>query len=135
MRTYNRIMNGQTFSFRLTVGAQKGIEKKFGTTLVQFIFDCADSVEKMTYLLGAAANFKGNENPTVDGDEIFDLLVDDGVGGQDGFCAVAVDIAAASGILSETLAAKSKEGVEKAMNELAESLGPTKEPEPELAKR
>ena len=83
MRTYDKMLNNELYHFRLTVGAQKALEKKFGEQANQFVFACADSVEKMTYLLGAAASYQGNENPTTNGDEIYDLLVDDGVAGQE----------------------------------------------------
>ena len=70
MRTYDKMLNNELYHFRLTVGAQKALEKKFGEQANQFVFACADSVEKMTYLLGAAASYQGNENPTTNGDEI-----------------------------------------------------------------
>lgn len=125
MRTYDRMLNNELYHFRLTVGAQKALEKKFGEQANQFVFACADSVEKMTYLLGAAASYQGNENPTTNGDEIYDLLVDDGVAGQDGFFGVAIEIAVASGIMSEKFAGKSLAAVEKMMQEVIDDLDPT----------
>ena len=133
MRTYERMIGSDKYQFRLTVGAQKVLEKKFGEQANQFVFACADSVEKMTYLLGAAASYQGNENPTTNGDEIYDLLVDDGVAGQDGFFGVAIEIAVASGITSEKFAGKSLAAVEKMMQEVIDDLDPTLEAIPEEA--
>ena len=127
MRTYDRMLGNELYNFRLTVGAQKALEKKFGEQANQFVFACADSVEKMTYFLGAAASYQGNENPTTNGDEIYDLLVDDGVAGQDGFFGVA------SGIMSEKFAGKSLAAVEKMMQEVIDDLDPTLEAIPEEA--
>lgn len=92
MRTYDRMLNNELYHFRLTVGAQKALEKKFGEQANQFVFACADSVEKMTYLLGAAASYQGNENPTTNGDEIYDLLVDDGRSWPGRLFGVAIEI-------------------------------------------
>lgn len=81
MKTYDRILDSKQYSFRLTALAQKEMERKFKAPAMQIMFQAVDDIEKMTYLLGVAANYKGNDNPTTDGDDIYNLLVDDGVCG------------------------------------------------------
>lgn len=127
MRTYERMIGSDKYNFRLTVGAQKALEKKFGESASQLLLGSAADVEKMTYILGASANYTGNENPTTNGDEIYDLLVDDGVAGEDGFFDIAIKIAVASGIINEKYADKTVEAVKKMLEEAYDSLDPTAE--------
>ena len=95
---------------------------------MQIMFQAVDDIEKMTYLLGVAANYKGNDNPTTDGDDIYNLLVDDGVCGQDGFFEVACKIAIASGIMSEDFAGKTVEAIKKELDSIISSIGEKKDP-------
>lgn len=117
MRTYERMIGNDKYQFRLTAGAQKVLEKRFDATGLQLILESAANVERMTAILGASANYKGNENPTVDGAMIYDLLVDDGVAGEDGFFEISLGIAVASGIMNETNAGKTMEAITKAVEE------------------
>lgn len=128
MRTYDRILDGKQYSFRLTALAQKEMERKFKESAMQIMFQAVDDIEKMTYLLGVAANYKGNDNPTTDGDDIYNLLVDDGVCGQDGFFEVACKIAIASGIMSEDFAGKTVEAIKKELDSIISSIGEKKDP-------
>lgn len=128
MRTYDRILDGKQYSFRLTALAQKEMERKFKESAMQIMFQAVDDIEKMTYLLGVAANYKGNDNPTTDGDDIYNLLVDDGVCGQDGFFEVACKIAIASGIMSEDFAGKTVEAIKKELDSIINSIGDRKDP-------
>lgn len=128
MRTYDRILDGKQYSFRLTALAQKEMERKFKEPAMQIMFQAVDNIEKMTYLLGVAANYKGNDNPSTDGDDIYNLLVDDGVCGQDGFFEVACNIAIASGIMSEDFAGKTVEAIRKELDSIIDSIGDGKGP-------
>ena len=120
MRTYERMIGNDKYQFRLTAGAQKVLEKRFDATGLQLILE-------------SAANYKGNENPTVDGEMIYDLLVDDGVAGEDGFFEISLGIAVASGIMNETNAGKTMEAITKAVEETYASLDPTGEKDAEAA--
>ena len=117
MRTYERMIGNDKYQFRLTAGAQKALEKRFGVTGLQLILESAANAERMTAILAASANYKGNENPTVDGEMIYDLLVDDGIAGEDGFFEISLGIAVASGIMNETNAGKTMEEIAKAVEE------------------
>lgn len=133
MRTYERMIGNDKYQFRLTAGAQKELEKRFNATGLQLILESAADAEKMTAILGASANYKGNENPTVDGETIYDLLVDDGVAGEDGFFEISLGIAVASGIMSEKNAGKTLDVIAKAVEETYASLDPTGEKAAEAA--
>ena len=133
MRTYERMIGNDKYQFRLTAGAQKVLEKRFDATGLQLILESAANAERMTAILGASANYKGNENPTVDGEMIYDLLVDDGVAGEDGFFEISLGIAVASGIMNETNAGKTMEAITKAVEETYASLDPTGEKDAEAA--
>ena len=133
MRTYERMIGNDKYQFRLTAGAQKALEKQFGATGLQLILESAANAERMTAILGASANYKGNENPTIDGEMIYDLLVDDGVAGEDGFFEISLGIAVASGIMSEKNAGKTMDVIAKAVEETYASLGPTEEKTTEAA--
>lgn len=133
MRTYERMIGNDKYQFRLTAGAQKALERQFDATGLQLILESAADAEKMTAILGASANYKGNENPTIDGEMIYDLLVDDGVAGEDGFFEISLGIAVASGIMSEKNAGKTMDVIAKTVEETYASLGPTEEKTAEVA--
>lgn len=101
MRTYDKTLGGKPFKFRLTIGKQREMNQRFGSDqgAIQVILSSVDDLDMMSYLLGAAADWPGNENPTVDGDQIYDLLVDSGASGMVDFLDVALGIAEASGIV------------------------------------
>ena len=103
MRTYDRVLDGKTFWFRLTIGKQRELREKYSEETVQTILTAPYDLDKLSYLLGAAASWPGNDNPTTDGDEIYDLLVDDGVCGSVSFVGVVAMIAAISGIVDEKM--------------------------------
>lgn len=133
MRVYTRAINGRNYTFRLSVLAQKEMEKKFKESAMQTVFGTMDNdLDKITYLLGAAAAHRGNENPVTDGEEIYDLLVDDGVSWPDGFFSVALEIAVASGILSEKAAESIRTAVDQSVSGVLDNLdeileeGPTR---------
>lgn len=132
MRTYERMIGNDKYQFRLTAGAQKALEKRFDATGLQLILESAADAEKMTAILGASANYKDNENPTIDGEMIYDLLVDDGVAGEDGSSKFRW-IAVASGIMNEKNAGKTMEVITKAVEETYASLDPTGEKDAEAA--
>ena len=101
MRAYTRKLDGKTYSFRLTIGAQRELREKYHEETIQTVLSAPNDMDKMSDLLGAAAAYPGNTNAVTDGDTIYDLLVDDGVCGPVGFTEVAAQIAVASGIFDQ----------------------------------
>lgn len=136
MRTYDRVLGGETFKFRLTIGRQREMKQTFGEETIQTVLSAPYDLDKMSYLLAAAADYPGNENPTVNGDEIYDRLVDDGVCGQVGMLDVAALIAAASGIMDETLRSTVSEAAQRDWDRIVAGIAgasadPTTAPNPE----
>ena len=101
MRAYTRKLDGKTYAFRLTIGAQRELREKYHEETIQTVLSAPNDMDKMSDLLGAAAGYPGNVNAVTDGDTIYDLLVDDGVCGPVGFTEVAAQIAVASGIFDK----------------------------------
>lgn len=106
MKTYDLTVCGETYALRLTLGGQKKLKAKFNESADDTIIAAITDAEKMAAVLDEALHFAGNENPKdVNGENLFDSLVDDGFGGQEDFANILLNIAEASGILS----AKQKE--------------------------
>lgn len=122
MRTYNKGLDGETYTFRLTVGAQKELEKKRNESAMHVILNAATDATAMTDLLGASAKHKGNANATVDGDELYDLMVDAGVCGQVDWLEIACGIGAASGVLTDDMATKTVEAMRLQINGMLDEL-------------
>ena len=60
-----------------------------------------NEIEKTVAVFDTALNYKDNDNVITDGEELYDLLVDNGTCGMDGFAKVLTDIAVASGIIKK----------------------------------
>lgn len=135
MRTYDKVLNGYTFKFRLTIGKQREMREKFQEETFQTVIATPVDPDKMSYLLGAAADWPGNENPTTDGDEIYDLLVDSGVCGQVEFLDLVTHIAVTSGIIDERFRNAAYDAIKREWDGVidvfaGESVDPTNEPIP-----
>lgn len=46
MKTYDRILDGKQYSFRLTALAQKEMERKFKAPAMQIMFQAVDDIER-----------------------------------------------------------------------------------------
>lgn len=93
--------NTVNLALRLNVAAQKAMKKKYNEDAIASILSSVSDVDKMTYIFGLALNYKNNENAVVDGEEFYDLLVDNGYAGQNDFMKLLTSVAAASGLISE----------------------------------
>lgn len=89
------------FNLRLTISSQLKLKKAFKEEGVQLIFSAMDDLELMLKLLTEALTFTGNENQVTDGEQFYELLVDNGYSGKEDFAKLVFDIAAASGIIKE----------------------------------
>lgn len=106
-------VDGKKYALRLAAGGQISLVERFDEDAMQTIMSAGTDVKRLTALLEASLNWKGNENPTTDGVEFYDLLVDEGYCGVEAFGKLAVDIAVASGILTEAQAKKTRAYLEK----------------------
>lgn len=101
--------DGKKYGLRLDVAGQMKLLDKFEEDAIQTVMSAGGDLRRMVALLDAALNWKGNENPITDGAEFLDLLVDEGYAGVDAFGALAVDIAASSGIVNTDQAKKTRD--------------------------
>ena len=86
---------------RLTVGGQLNLKKRFKENALATILDAGEDVEKCVAVLQEALRFKGNENKIQNGEELYDILVENGYKDYEGFGEVMLGIGVASGICSE----------------------------------
>lgn len=86
---------------RLTLGSQLTLKKKYNENALATIFGALDDPEKMAAVFDQALNYKGNTNTIKKGEELYDLIADNDLGGVEGFQKILSGIARASGLLSE----------------------------------
>ncbi len=104
-------VDGGEYRLRLTLRGQRRLRERFDEETLQTVLLAAADGERMSALLGAALDWEGANAPTADGEALYDLLVDAGYCGQERFGALALDIAAASGLLSEQQARRLKDAL------------------------
>lgn len=109
-------------NLRLTVRGQMNLEKKFKDDCMSIILDSSNSTEKAVAVLTEALNWKGNENISTDGEWLYDVLVDRDYKGMEEFGKLMCDIAATSGILSNSQAEKVAKSVGKTINSVFNDL-------------
>lgn len=93
-----------TVSLRLTLGGQinlKNMYKEVNGTALQVIFMGMDDPAVMADVFTECLTFEGNNNDIIDGEELYDLLVDNGYAGEEQFVPLLTSIAEASGLLSK----------------------------------
>ena len=90
-----------TARFRITLGGQKVLKEKYDDEIMSIIFKALDNAEIMADVFEQALTFRGNDNQITDGEEMYDLLVDNGVSGIGDFADILFGIAAKSGIVSD----------------------------------
>lgn len=102
--------NDITVNFRLTFGGQIALKKKFpkesdgkngNEGALQIIFAAMDDAEVMVGVFTEALNFVGNENPITNGEELYDLLVDNGYKSSASFVPILTAIANVSGLITD----------------------------------
>lgn len=108
---------------RISIGSQKNLEKKYckqpNQVLMETIIMSALTPSIMTDVLTEALNYKGNENSIKSGDELYELLVDNGYSGTVDFMGLIGDIALTSGIISEDVKNMMIEKIKGSQSELA----------------
>lgn len=88
---------------RLTLGGQKALKAKYPEKeTLDIIMSAAMDTEMMADVLNESLHFAGNENPkTLTGEELYDMLVDEGFSGYLDFCGLLMEIAKGAGLLDE----------------------------------
>lgn len=115
--------DGAEYRLRLTVGGQRNLRARFGEDTLQTVFLAAGDSERMCALLTEALSWPQSGNALTDGEQLYDLLVDWGWRGQERFGALAFDLAAASGLLTEEQAEQLKKTLSGALEEAFASMG------------
>ena len=93
------------------------------------ILGAATDPEYMAGLLDAALNYKGNDNVIKDGEELYDLLVDEGWSGQVRFGELAVNIGCASGLWTDGETGQIKKALQETTRAAYENMGKAVEQE------
>lgn len=123
-RHYRLELEEETVLLRLTAAGQKRLREEFQEEVLETVLAAATDSGRMASLLTAALSWKGSGNTIRDGGELYDRLVDEGWSGQVQFGGLALDIAAASGLLNreqvEQMKASMERVVRQAFRELAE---------------
>ena len=78
--------------FRITLGGQKVLKEKYDTEILNLIFQAIDNAEIMADIFGEIT----------DGEEMYDVLVDNGIAGVGDFAEILFGIATKSGLVSES---------------------------------
>ena len=129
-RSYHCLKLGEEqYRLRLTIRGQKNLDRRFGGDTLQTVLSAAGDGERMAALLEEALSWEGSGNPITDGEEFYDLLVDWGYRGPVQFSALAFDIAAASGLLTEDQAERLKRSMAEATEEAFSHLDRPREAE------
>lgn len=131
-RKYHTLrMGGEQYRLRLTIGGQNRLRERFQEDALQTVLGAAMDGRRMAALLEEALNWAGNENPITDGEQFYDLLVDQGYCGQIQFSGLAFDIAASSGLVTaeqaETLKASVAQAVRGAYADIQAGQEPPEE--------
>lgn len=89
------------FHLRLTAGGQKILKEKYEENMLATLMGAVDDIDRATDILGIALGYKDNDNEITDGEEFYDLLVENDRNGAEDFAKVLTDIAVNSGIIKK----------------------------------
>lgn len=123
------IAGGKEFKLRLTLAGQKNLQAKNpDVPIMALVMGAVDDPGDMDALLTEALSWEGNENPTCNGAELYDLMVDDGVCGTGAFMKLVLNIAHNAGLINDDERAKVQRAVKRRMaqsfNQLCEDEDP-----------
>jgi hypothetical protein len=91
-----------TVKLRLTLKGQKALREKYPEdSVLTTIMEAVDDPEAMDLVLTQALRFDGSGNKIRSGEELYDLLVDNGYEGQEDFMALMMDIAKNAGLVTQ----------------------------------
>ena len=135
-KALNVSVGDRIYRLRLTLNGQRELKARFHEDTLQTLLSAAGDSERMGALLTQALCWEDSGNELCDGERLYEMLVDQGWAGQARFGALAFDIGAASGLLTEEQARALKEtmsqAVEEAFQSLRETAKPDSQPEEEV---
>lgn len=104
MKRYSEYtLNGAVYKLRLTTGAQRKLIGTYSLPTMQILLDAVDDLDKMAVVMEAALSWPGSGNPETSGDDLIDLLVDEGYSGQGDFAKILLQLGVNSGVLDERM--------------------------------
>lgn len=111
---------------RLDIEGVLAIKKKFSMSPVEFIPDTIQDPEKLVFLFDQALNYPGNKNIITKGKELYNLLVDNGKAGLEGFWDIVSGIAVESGVISEKMGERMNANITKTFDNMFAEEEPEK---------
>ena len=125
---------GKEFKLRLTLAGQKNLQAKNpGVSIMALVMGAVDDPVDMEALLTEALSWDGNENPTCNGAELYDLMVDDGMCGTTAFMELVLNIAHNAGLINDAERKKVQLAVERRMRQSFDQLIEEEDPYQDLS--
>ena len=121
-RYYPLVLGEEEYRLRLTMAGQRALKERYGEDILPFLFSAATDGEKFCALLGQCLSWPGNDNPTTDGESLYDRMVDEGWQGQEAFAELIFQLAVTSGLLRQEQAQQLNAAVQKAFLTVFEEL-------------
>ena len=125
---------GKEFKLRLTLAGQKNLQAKNPEVPVMaLVMGAVDDPSDMEALLTEALSWEGNQNPTCEGAELYDLMVDDGMCGTGAFMELVLNIAHNAGLINDAERTKVQLAVERRMRQSFDQLIEEEDPYQDLS--
>lgn len=134
-RNYTFKADGNEFHLRLNHGALKRLRINHpGMNPLQIVMSAIEDDDIMMEVLHEALCWDGATNPETDEEVFYDILVDAGVSGMNGFAEVIVGIATASGLLKKEDGEKTLRGLNASYSAVFDDMEQSEE-DPEAKQR
>lgn len=122
-KSYIVKIGGDEFKLRLTLAGQKNLlAKNPDVPIMALVMGAVDDPSDMEALLTEALSWEGNENPTCNGAELYDRMVDDGMCGTNAFMELVLNIAHNAGLINDAERSKVQRAVERRMTNSFDQL-------------
>ena len=110
------------FHLRLTAGGQKILKEKYEEGMLATLMGAVEDIDRAIDIFSAALGYKDNDNEITDGEQFYDLLVDNGKIGAEDLTKVLTDIAVNSGIIKKDQANSVTKSVSDTYKNMFDSL-------------
>ncbi len=122
-RVLEIVLGKTVFQLRFTVGAQMRLKKEFKEEPLDIVMSAVQDTEKFIAIVNEALSWNGNTNPEdINGEQFYDLLVDNGVCGMNELAGVLFSIASVSGLFSEKQMNSLKDGFNQVFDKMFEQI-------------
>ena len=122
-RVLEIVLGKTAFQLRFTVGSQMRLKKEFKDEPLDIVMSAVQDTEKFIAIVNEALSWNGNTNPEdINGEQFYDLLVDNGVCGMNELAGVLFSIASVSGLFSEKQMNSLKDGFNQVFDKMFEQI-------------